>query len=76
MTVHAPMIRHVTAKGDPEDSGMPFREFAVAWLRCEQDLDLAPSASNSTSTSWSPRSTKKARSRQAVERLVANGHNL
>lgn len=31
--------RSVTAKGDPEDAAS-VREFAVAWLRHEQDLDL------------------------------------
>ncbi|GEK48264.1 arginine--tRNA ligase [Bisbaumannia pacifica] len=37
-TVHAD-DRHVTAKGDPEDLDA-IREFAVAYLRREQDLDL------------------------------------
>ncbi|TFH88384.1 arginine--tRNA ligase [Billgrantia azerbaijanica] len=71
-TVHAD-DRHVTAKGDPDDLDA-IREFAVAWLRREQDLDLKAFGVEFDVYFLESSLYEEGKVEAAVERLIAGGH--
>ncbi|WP_066450891.1 arginine--tRNA ligase [Halomonas chromatireducens] len=71
-TVHAD-DRHVTAKADPDDLEA-IREFAVAWLRREQDLDLKAFGVEFDVYFLESSLYDQSKVEEAVERLIANGH--
>jgi arginyl-tRNA synthetase len=71
-TVHAD-DRHVAAKADPEDLDA-IRDFAVAWLRREQDLDLKAFGVSFDVYFLESSLYREGKVEEAVERLVANGH--
>ncbi|EWH01438.1 arginine--tRNA ligase [Halomonas sp. BC04] len=71
-TVHAD-DRHVTAKADPDDLEA-IREFAVAWLRREQDLDLKAFGVEFDVYFLESSLYDQGKVEEAVERLIANGH--
>lgn len=65
--------RHVTAKGDPEDLDA-IREFAVAWLRREQDLDLKAFGVEFDVYFLESSLYEQGKVEAVVDRLMANGH--
>ncbi|MCE8011101.1 arginine--tRNA ligase [Billgrantia desiderata] len=71
-TVHAD-DRHVTAKGDPDDLDA-IRDFAVAWLRREQDLDLKAFGVSFDVYFLESSLYREGKVEEAVERLIAGGH--
>ncbi|RDB44800.1 arginine--tRNA ligase [Halomonas sp. DQ26W] len=71
-TVHAD-DRHVIAKADPDDLEA-IREFAVAWLRREQDLDLKAFGVSFDVYFLESSLYDQGKVEEAVERLIANGH--
>ncbi|MCE9681341.1 arginine--tRNA ligase [Halomonas alkalisoli] len=71
-TVHAD-DRHVTAKADPDDLEA-IREFAVAWLRREQDLDLKAFGVEFDVYFLESSLYDQGKVEEAVERLIAKGH--
>ncbi len=71
-TVHAD-DRHVTGKGDPDDLDA-IREFAVAWLRREQDLDLKAFGVEFDVYFLESSLYEKGKVEDVVERLIAGGH--
>ena len=71
-TVHAD-DRHVTAKADPDDLDA-IRDFAVAWLRREQDLDLKAFGVEFDVYFLESSLYDQGKVEEAVERLIANGH--
>ncbi|WP_355659569.1 arginine--tRNA ligase [Halomonas salifodinae] len=71
-TVHAD-DRHVTAKGDPEDLDA-IREFAVAYLRREQDLDLKAFGVEFDVYFLESSLYEEGKVEATVERLIDKGH--
>ncbi|MCC5881309.1 MAG: arginine--tRNA ligase [Halomonas sp.] len=71
-TVHAD-DRHVTAKGDPDDLDA-IRDFAVAWLRREQDLDLKAFGVTFDVYFLESSLYREGKVEEAVERLIEKGH--
>ncbi|MCE8003878.1 arginine--tRNA ligase [Billgrantia ethanolica] len=71
-TVHAD-DRHVTAKRDPDDLDA-IRDFAVAWLRREQDLDLKAFGVSFDVYFLESSLYREGKVEEAVERLIAGGH--
>ena len=71
-TVHAD-DRHVTAKADPNDLDA-IRDFAVAWLRREQDLDLKAFGVAFDVYFLESSLYSEGKVEEAVERLISNGH--
>src|SRR5690554_2945945 len=71
-TVHAD-DRHVTAKGDPEDLEA-IQEFAVAYLRREQDLDLKAFGVHFDVYFLESSLYRDGKVEAAVERLIEKGH--
>ncbi|WP_104205017.1 arginine--tRNA ligase [Billgrantia saliphila] len=65
--------RHVTAKGDPDDLDA-IREFAVAWLRREQDLDLKAFGVEFDVYFLESSLYEKGKVEDVVQRLIAGGH--
>ena len=64
--------REFTASGDVNDLDS-IRQFAVAYLRHEQDLDLQAFACASTTIIWSRASTPADASRRRSSKLIAAG---
>ncbi|PMR76154.1 arginine--tRNA ligase [Billgrantia endophytica] len=71
-TVHAD-DRHVTAKADPDDLDA-IRDFAVAWLRREQDLDLKAFGVSFDVYFLESSLYQEGKVEEAMQRLIANGH--
>ncbi|WP_445156728.1 arginine--tRNA ligase [Halomonas sp. E14] len=71
-TVHAD-DRHVIAKADPNDLDA-IRDFAVAWLRREQDLDLKAFGVAFDVYFLESSLYREGKVEEAVERLIGNGH--
>ena len=71
-TVHAD-DRHVTAKADVDDLDA-IRDFAVAWLRREQDLDLKAFGVAFDVYFLESSLYEDGKVEEAVERLISNGH--
>ncbi|GAA0574629.1 arginine--tRNA ligase [Halomonas salifodinae] len=71
-TVHAD-DRHVTAKGDPDDLDA-IREFAVAYLRREQDLDLKAFGVEFDVYFLESSLYEEGKVEATVERLIDKGH--
>ncbi|MDX5375994.1 MAG: arginine--tRNA ligase [Halomonas sp.] len=71
-TVHAD-DRHVIAKADPDDLDA-IREFAVAWLRREQDLDLKAFGVSFDVYFLESSLYREGKVEEAVERLIEKGH--
>nr|WP_298250965.1 arginine--tRNA ligase [uncultured Halomonas sp.] len=71
-TVHAD-DRHVTAQADPNDLGA-IQEFAVAYLRREQDLDLKAFGVNFDVYYLESSLYRDGKVEAAVERLIEKGH--
>ena len=71
-TVHAD-DRHVTAKADADDLDA-IRDFAVAWLRREQDLDLKAFGVAFDVYFLESSLYSEGKVEEAVERLISNGH--
>ncbi|GGX97340.1 arginine--tRNA ligase [Litchfieldella qijiaojingensis] len=71
-TVHAD-DRHVTAKGDPDDLDA-IREFAVAYLRREQDLDLKAFGVEFDVYFLESSLYEDGKVEATVERLIEGGH--
>jgi len=71
-TVHAD-DRHVTAKADADDLDA-IRDFAVAWLRREQDLDLKAFGVAFDVYFLESSLYREGKVEEAVERLISNGH--
>ncbi|MCE8016710.1 arginine--tRNA ligase [Halomonas sp. MCCC 1A17488] len=71
-TVHAD-DRHVVAKADPDDLDA-IREFAVAWLRREQDLDLKAFGVSFDVYFLESSLYREGKVEEAVERLIEKGH--
>lgn len=71
-TVHAD-DRHVTAKADANDLDA-IRDFAVAWLRREQDLDLKAFGVAFDVYFLESSLYSEGKVEEAVERLISNGH--
>ncbi|MFG6665927.1 arginine--tRNA ligase [Halomonas sp. HNIBRBA4712] len=65
--------REVTAKGDADDLDA-IRDFAVAWLRREQDLDLKAFGVAFDVYFLESSLYEQGKVEETVERLVANGH--
>ncbi|MFY0989411.1 arginine--tRNA ligase [Halomonas sp. C05BenzN] len=65
--------RHVTAKGDPEDLDA-IRDFAVAYLRREQDLDLRAFGVEFDVYFLESSLYEDGKVEATVERLIAKGH--
>ncbi|XKH59749.1 arginine--tRNA ligase [Halomonas sediminis] len=65
--------RHVTAKGDPDDLDA-IQEFAVAWLRREQDLDLKAFGVEFDVYFLESSLYEEGKVEETVKRLVENGH--
>lgn len=71
-TVHAD-DRHVTAKADADDLDA-IRDFAVAWLRREQDLDLKTFGVAFDVYFLESSLYQEGKVEETVERLISNGH--
>lgn len=71
-TVHAD-DRHVIAKADPDDLDA-IRDFAVAWLRREQDLDLKAFGVSFDVYFLESSLYREGKVEEAVERLIEKGH--
>jgi arginyl-tRNA synthetase len=71
-TVHAD-DRHVIAKSDPDDLDA-IREFAVAWLRREQDLDLKAFGVSFDVYFLESSLYREGKVEETVERLIEKGH--